>query len=76
MARIFVEKQSFFAPVAPRIASPEETKIVNELIKREGLKAQENMFYSYERFFPAATMGFVTDHLPPPLLCSTICDPN
>ena len=50
--------------------------MVNELIKREGLKGQENMFYLYERFCPAATMGFVIDHLPPPLFCSTICNPN
>ena len=54
MDRIYVEKPSFFGAIAASIVSPEEMKIVNELIKREGLKGQENMFYSYERFCPAA----------------------
>ena len=57
MARIYVEKPSFFGPVAPSEASPEEAKIDNELIKRGYTRVQENIKTIRQQFSAAVTSG-------------------
>ena len=56
MARIYVENPSFFGPVAPSEASPEEAKIDNELIKRGYTRIQEKIKTIRQQFSTAVNI--------------------